>query len=159
MRSRTKLKHKYFPEGNTYRFRGTDYQNNWILTGKTTVKNGVIKENFLPKLVWVGSSQHVKIKGNASPYDGNHLYWAERTEKYSGFNHRISKLIRIQNGCCKWCGLNFTPMDVIEVDHIIPRSEGGSDKYINLQALHKHCHVQKSRFEKSVSKDLLSPKI
>lgn len=103
LRSRTKLKHKYFPEGNTYRFRGTYYQNNWILTGKTTVKNGVIKENFLPKLVWVGSSQHVKIKGNASPYDGDHLYWAERTEKCSGFNHRISKLIRIQNGCCKWC--------------------------------------------------------
>ena len=159
LRSRTKLKLKYFPEGNTYRFRGTDYQNNWILTGKTTIKNGAVKENFLPKMVWIGSSQHVKIKGNASPYDGDHLYWVERTEKYSGFNHRISKLIRIQNGCCKWCGASFTPMDVIEADHIIPRSEGGSDKYINLQALHRHCHVQKSRFEKSVSKSLLSPLI
>jgi len=156
LRSRTNLKRKYFPEGNTYCFRGRDYKNNWILTGKTITKNGVVKENFLPKIVWVGSSQHVKIKGNASPYDGNHLYWAQRTEKYSGFSHRISKLIRIQNGCCIWCKESFTPMDNIEVDHIIPRSKDGSDKYINLQALHRHCHVQKSLSEKSVSKSLLN---
>ena len=57
--------------------------------------------------------------------------------KYSGFNYRISKLIRIQNGYCKWCHERFTPMDFIEVDHKIPRSKGGSDRYENLQALHK----------------------
>lgn len=151
LRSRTKLKHKYFPEGNKYLFRGKNYQNNWILTGKALGKGGKAEENFLPKMVWVGSAQHVKIKGKASPYDGNHLYWSERTENYSGFSHRISKLIRIQKGCCNWCGKSFTPMDIIEVDHITPRSKGGSDKYKNLQALHKHCHIQKSRFEKSVS--------
>jgi len=156
LRSRTKLKLKYFPQGNTYRFRGKDYKNNWILTGQPLDKGGKLKENFLPKMVWVSSSQYVKIKGKASPYDGNHLYWAQRTEKYSGFNHRISKLIKIQNGCCKWCGVSFTPMDVIEVDHITPRSEGGSDRYKNLQALHKHCHIQKSRFDKTVSINVLS---
>jgi len=47
-------------------------------------------------------------------------------------------------------------MDVIEVDHITPRSEGGSDKYKNLQALHKYCHIQKSRFDKTVSINILS---
>jgi RNA-directed DNA polymerase len=151
LRSRTKLKLKYFPEGKSYRFREKDFKNKWVLTGQTLNKGEKVKENFLPKMVWVGSSQHVKIKGNASPYDGNHLYWAQRTEKYSGFSHRISKLIRIQNGCCKWCDVSFTPMDVIEVDHITPRSKGGTDRYKNLQALHKHCHIQKSRFEKSVS--------
>jgi group II intron reverse transcriptase/maturase len=156
LRSRTKLKHKYFPEGNTYRFRGKEYQNNWILTGQSLSKGGVMKENFLPKMVWVGSSQHVKIKGNASPYDGNHLYWAKRAEIYSRFSHRVSKLIGIQNGCCKWCGEYFTPMDAIEVDHIIPRSKGGLDRYMNLQALHGHCHIQKSRFDESVSMNLLT---
>ena len=156
LKSRTKLKLKYFPEGNSYRFRGKDYKNNWILAGQTLDKGGKVKENFLPKMAWVGSSQHVKIKGNASPYDGNHLYWAKRAEKYSGFSHRVSKLIRIQYGCCKWCGVSFTPMDVIEVDHITPRAKGGSDRYQNLQALHKHCHIQKSRYENSVSINLLS---
>jgi len=156
LRSRTKLKLKYFPEGKTYRFKGKDYKNNWILTGETLVIGGKLKENFLPKMVWIGSSQYVKIKGTASPYDGNHLYWAQRTEKYSVFNHRICKLIGIQNGCCNWCGISFTPLDVIEVDHITPRLVGGSDRYKNLQALHKHCHIQKSRFDKTVSINILS---
>ena len=151
LRARTKLKLKYFPEGKTFRFRGKDYNNNWILTGKTLIKDK-LKENFLPKMRWVQSAQYVKIKDNASPYDGNHLYWSLRTEKYSGYNHRISKLIRIQNGHCKWCKESFTPMDYIEVDHIIPRSKGGSDNYKNLQAIHKHCHIQKSRLDSSVSR-------
>ena len=42
-------------------------------------------------------------------------------------------------------------MDVIENDHIIPRSKGGPEKYTNLRALHKDCHIQKSRLEDSVS--------
>ncbi|MEM7581105.1 MAG: reverse transcriptase domain-containing protein [Cyanobacteria bacterium P01_A01_bin.80] len=70
LRSRTKLKLKYFPEGESYQFRGKTYKNNWILTGQTSVK-GRIKKNFLPKMSWIESSQHVKIKGNASPYAGN----------------------------------------------------------------------------------------
>ncbi len=148
--SRTRLKLKYFPEGQTYHFRGKDYKNNWILTGKTLIK-GKTKTNFLPKMTWIKSSTHVKIKDDASPYDGNHLYWAQRIEKYSGFNHRICKLIRIQNGYCKWCHERFTPMDCIEVNYITPRSKGGSDRYENLQVLHKHCHIQKSHLEKSMS--------
>jgi RNA-directed DNA polymerase len=153
--SRNKLKEKYFPSNKTYLFRGKNYSNNWILTGQAMVK-GKKKENFLPKMAWVGSNQHAKIKGNASPYDGNHLYWAKRMGKYSGYNHRISKLIQRQYGRCAICNEIFTPMDIIEADHIIPRSKGGPDNYNNLQALHKHCHIQKSRRDSTVSIDSLS---
>ena len=31
-----------------------------------------------------------------------------------------------------------------EVDHIIPKAEGGKDDYKNLQLLHRHCHHQKT---------------
>ena len=31
LRSRTKLKEKYFPKGKEYLFRGTTHSNNWIL--------------------------------------------------------------------------------------------------------------------------------
>lgn len=55
LRSRTKLKEKYFPSGKTFVFKGKSYKNNWILVGQTKVKEE-IKENFLPKMVWVGSS-------------------------------------------------------------------------------------------------------
>lgn len=154
LRSRTKLKNKYFPSGKTYTFRGKSYSNNWVLVGET-VLNGQKKEVFLPKMSWVCSSQYVKIRGNASPYNGDHPYWAVRMEKYSGFGHSLSKLIKGQYGLCAICKEPFTPMDAIEIDHIVPRSKRGSDKYSNLQALHKHCHVQKSSKE-SVSLDLLS---
>jgi RNA-directed DNA polymerase len=151
LRSREKLVAKYFSQGESFRFRGKDHKDNWVLTGKTKDKNGKELTNFLPKVSWVTSSEHVKIAGDASPYNGDHIYWALRTEKYSGFSHRISKLLKIQGGRCTRCNQNFTPTDIIEVDHIIPRTKGGSDNYKNLQVLHKHCHIQKSRTDNSVS--------
>lgn len=146
--SRTKLKLKYFPEGKQYIFRGKAYRNNWVLTGQAKAKHGKVKENFLPKMSWVASTQHIKIKETASPYDGNHLYWAQRTEKYSGYSYRVCKLIQMQKGKCVRCGQHFQPSDVIEADHIIPSAVGGRDTYSNLQALHKHCHIQKSRIDR-----------
>jgi 5-methylcytosine-specific restriction endonuclease McrA len=32
----------------------------------------------------------------------------------------------------------------LEIDHIIPRSQGGLDEFENLQLLHRHCHDAKS---------------
>ena len=81
LRSRTKLKLKYFPEGKSYRFREKTYKNNWILTGKTVIK-GKKKENFLPKMLWVGSSKYMPIEENKSPFDGDHIYWCNRAKKY-----------------------------------------------------------------------------
>jgi RNA-directed DNA polymerase len=150
LHSRTKIKEKYFPSGKEYLFRGNKHFNNWVLWGQTKVKGGEIQEIFLPKLSWVSSCRHVKIQGTASPYDGNHLYWAKRMEKYSGFNHSVSKLIKMQYGRCAICQQYFTPVDVVEIDHIVPRAKGGSSRFKNLQALHKHCHIQKSRRESTV---------
>jgi len=47
--SRTGLKEKYFPSGNTYTFRSKKYQNNWILVGQTLNKSdGKMKQKKLP---------------------------------------------------------------------------------------------------------------
>lgn len=154
LRSRTKLRDKYFPKGKKYLFRGKNHENNWILWGQTKEKHGNIREIFLPKLSWVASRQYVKIKGTASPYDGNHLYWAKRMEKYSGYSHSISRLIKRQYGRCTICQQPFLATDVIEIDHIVPRAKGGSSRFKNLQALHKHCHVQKSRQDNIVNSSI-----
>lgn len=155
LRSRGKLREKYFPKGKEYLFRGKRHTNNWVLWGQTKEKVGKMQDIFLPKLSWVASNQYRKIKGTAFPYDGNHLYWGKRMEKYSGFSHSISRLIKTQYGQCTICQQSFLPMDIIEIDHIVPRAKGGSDQYKNLQVLHKHCHVQKSRHENTVSSSLL----
>ena len=152
LQSRTKIKAKYFPSGNTYLFRGNQYKSNWILTGRITdKKTGEIKQNYLPKMSWVKFIKHVKIQGKASPYDGNNQYWAQRTAKYSDYSYKIKKLIQKQEGRCAICGIEFTSMDIIEADYIIPRLKGKSEKCNNFQALHKHCHIKKSWIGQSVS--------
>jgi RNA-directed DNA polymerase len=154
LRSRIKLREKYFPQGKEYLFRGKRHSNNWVLWGQTKGKDGKMLERFLPKLSWVASRRYVKIKGTSSPYDGNYLYWARRMEQYSGYSHSISRLIKRQYGRCAICQQSFLPMDVIEMDHILPRAKGGLDRFNNLQALHKHCHIQKSRQERSIDSSL-----
>ena len=41
----------------------------------------------------------------------------------------------------------FTTSDLIEIDHIVPRSLGGKDEYKNLQLLHRHCHDDKTALD------------
>jgi RNA-directed DNA polymerase len=36
----------------------------------------------------------------------------------------------------------------MEIDHKIPRSQGGKDSYDNLQLLHGHCHDAKTAADK-----------
>jgi RNA-directed DNA polymerase len=80
---RNTVKEKYFPSGRTYSFKGRNHKDNWILVGKEKEKDGKIKENFLPHIVWVPSENFSKVKENKSPFDGDLIYWSLRTAKYS----------------------------------------------------------------------------
>ena len=92
----------------------------------------------------IAIQRHVKVKGNASPYDGNLLYWAERLQQSHPLTmNRLGTLLHKQQGKCRWCELLFQEGDLIEIDHITPRSEGGTDELSNLFALHRHCHDQR----------------
>jgi RNA-directed DNA polymerase len=108
-----------------------------------------VKKNFLPKLSWIKSRKWVKVKGNRSPFDGDHIYWATRMTSYRRLPTRTSKLLKQQKGICTLCRTRFQLDSVMEVDHIIPRALGGKDQYTNLQLLHKHCHVRKTRIDRT----------
>lgn len=84
--------------------------------------------------------RHIKVKGAASPYDGDLLYWSQRLKTHPLFNGVKGALLRKQEGKCRWCGLLFQDTDVIEIDHITPRSEGGGEELSNKFLLHRHCH-------------------
>lgn len=92
-------------------------------------------------------SRHTKVKGNKSPFDGDLVYWGQRLAKHPELSTRVAKLLRRQNGKCQLCGLYFQDGDLMEIDHIQPRLEGGKDVYTNLQLLHRHCHDVKSAFD------------
>jgi RNA-directed DNA polymerase len=88
--------------------------------------------------------RHVKVRGSKSPYDGDWVYWVKRKERHPELPTRVAKLVKRQSGRCSWCGLYFTSEDWLEVDHVIPTTMGGRDRYDNWQLLHKHCHHQKT---------------
>ncbi|MDJ1183361.1 group II intron reverse transcriptase/maturase [Roseofilum casamattae] len=88
--------------------------------------------------------RHTKVRGNASPFDGDDIYWATRLGRHPQMPIKISKLLKKQKGKCNICGLTFKDGDVMEVDHIIPKSKGGKNEYKNYQLLHGHCHDTKT---------------
>ena len=90
------------------------------------------------------NTDYVKVKGKASPFDGNFIYWSQRLGKHPEIPIRVATLLKIQKGVCPYCGHSFRDGDKMEVDHIIPRAIGGKDEYKNLQLLHRHCHQKKT---------------
>jgi RNA-directed DNA polymerase len=139
------IKQKYFPSGNTWTFQSRTYKDNWTLYGSTKKKGGKLTTVFLPHLNWIQSIKHIKIIGNKSPYDGDHLYWTKRLAKYSNLPLSMVKLMKSQDFKCAYCNQLFSLDEQLEVDHIKPKSKGGSDHYNNLQLLHRICHLVKTR--------------
>ncbi|WP_293076887.1 group II intron maturase-specific domain-containing protein, partial [Okeania sp. SIO3B5] len=104
------VRQKYFPSIGT---------RNWVLNDGEYILN---LHSDVPIV------RHIKVKGNKSPYDGDWTYWSNRIGKYPGVRKEVTTLLKRQKGKCASCGLTFRPNDLIEVDHIKPRSEGGSTR-------------------------------
>lgn len=154
---KTTIKQKYFPSGNTYNFDGHAHQDNWILVGKKKIKDDWV-DTHLPHIVWVVSKNHTKVQGEKSPFDGDHIYWAKRSRKYSIYPTRTQNLMKMQGFKCALCKQNFSQLDKLEIDHITPRALGGLDEYSNLQLLHLHCHIKKTKGDLILIQEALNKK-
>ncbi|MEG4397354.1 group II intron reverse transcriptase/maturase [Microcoleus sp. BROC3] len=119
--------------------------NNWVFaTGEG---------NNPLKLIQHSSTEikrYVKVKGMASPYDGDWIYWSSRMGVHPEIPARVAKLLKRQKGKCTHCDNYFKDGDSIEVDHIIPKSKGGKESYDNWQLLHRHCHDTKTASDGSL---------
>lgn len=123
----------------------TIQSNNWVFGSKS---NNEIKLR-LQQHSKISIKRHAKVKGNASPFDGNLIYWAQKTGKSLLIPDYKARLIREQHGHCGICGDLFIPDDIIERDHIIPKSLGGLNRRDNVHAVHRYCHQQKTKRERS----------
>ncbi len=93
--------------------------------------------------------RHKKIRGTASPYDGNLLYWSQRLKTHPLMHTRRAKLLQRQQGKCRWCGLLFRDGDCMEVDHIDRNHD--NDVLSNLMLIHLHCHDERhSKLTKTI---------
>jgi RNA-directed DNA polymerase len=90
------------------------------------------------------SQDYVKVRGTASLYDGNLLYWAKRLKQHPLVNNERAKLLKMQQWQCPRCGLYFKDGDLLEVDHSIPTALGGEDDMSNKWVYHRHCHDEKT---------------
>lgn len=88
--------------------------------------------------------RHIKVQGAKSPYDGDWSYWTIRMGRHPEAPPRVAAMVRRQKGRCPLCGLYLRSEDVLEVDHLLPRSQGGGHHRRNLQLIHRHCHDVKT---------------
>ncbi len=118
---------------------------NWVFATKEAGENPLrLLDHARIKI-----ARHIKVAGVASPYDGNLVYWSTRMGNNPEMPKRVASLLKWQKGKCTHCGLFFRENDVMEIDHIIPKSQGGKDEYKNWQLLHRHCHDTKTVLDSS----------
>lgn len=86
------------------------------------------------------------VKFKNSPDDPTlKLYWEKRDEKeFLRFNilskQKLAKKTKFK---CTICKQSLVGEEALEVDHIIPVSQGGTNQYENLRLLHTSCHIQR----------------
>jgi RNA-directed DNA polymerase len=85
--------------------------------------------------------RYTKVKGTASPYDGNLLYWSQRLKSHPLMHETKARLLQKQQGKCRWCELHFQDGDLMEVDHI--DRDHDHNHLSNKMLLHRHCHDER----------------
>lgn len=88
----------------------------------------------------VGRNRYVKVRKGKSPYDGDTRYWNNRWKANASPTQRT--LHNQQNGKCAWCKGTIHVGQVVEIDHIVPKKDGGSNTIKNLRLVHCYCHDQ-----------------
>lgn len=79
----------------------------------------------------------VKIKANASIYDGNLIYFAKRISLTNPRIKSLRNLIVKQKYSCTHCGLLMLPNYVIELHHILDENGNRTGE---IHFVHGHCH-------------------
>ena len=116
---------------------------NWVFSGETTDN----RELQLVRAADVAIKRHIKIRGDANPYDPeDECYFDQRLRmKWLMGEKGVGKLRRLwlqQAGICPLCQQKLTNKAECELHHIVRRVDGGSDNLANLVLLHPNCHQQ-----------------
>ena len=119
---------------------------NWVFYGLLATKEGVV-ENYLLYPAYVPIKRHVKIKGEANPYDPA---WEVYFEKRLGVKmvhnlkgkRQLIALWKEQKGICPICQQKITKLTGWHNHHLVWRVNGGKDSADNRVLLHPNCHRQ-----------------
>ena len=142
------LKKKYFEK------RGT---REWCFFGETCDDQGQLHKAWLYHARSTPIRRHVKVKGEANPYDpAFETYFEEREGSHMRETFRGTRTLRYiwheQRGLCTVCRLPITRTTGWRLHHCVPLVQGGSKSAENRLLLHPECHDKVHRLTLSVSK-------
>jgi RNA-directed DNA polymerase len=132
------IKGKYFgPVGNR----------NWVFTGEIGDTTGKPKKVYLRIASYTQIKRHIKIKGDANPYDPTWESYFEHRSGIKAANNlqgraKLLSLWKSQNGICPVCNTKITEITGWHSHHIVWKSKGGNDALANQVLLHPNCHNQ-----------------
>src|SRR6266852_2605349 len=115
---------------------------NWVFFG--TVEE---QTRYLARATDVPIIRHVKIQGEANPYDPAwESYFEKRLDVHMAATlkgkHWLHTLWKEQEGLCPICNQKITKITGWHSHHLLWRSRGGSDTAENRVLLHPTCHQQ-----------------
>src|SRR5215470_1454526 len=150
-KSSTWLKEKYFE-----RNRG----HNWCLFGERCDDEGQSSKIRLYRAKSTPIKRHIKVKGEANPYDSAYETYFEAREGAHMLNtFRGTQTLRFlwmeQHGLCPLCNIKITRITGWRLHHCVPLVKGGSKSADNRVLLHPECHDRVHRQHLSVSKPRL----
>jgi RNA-directed DNA polymerase len=119
----------------------------WVFYGTVEGKDGTTQTVYLLKASSVPIKRHIKIKGEANPYDSAWEEYFERRldvkiETTLKGRRQLLTLYKEQEGICPICHQEITEITEWHRHHIIWKSNGGKDTTENLVLLHPECHRQ-----------------
>ncbi len=98
-------------------------------------KSVILVKKAFPAVKY-SENKFVNVKGIASPYDGNLVYWSKRnSDLYNGLS---ASLLKSQNHTCAYCGHKFLTDEDVHLHHIDENHNNWKRK--NLIMIHQSCH-------------------
>ena len=132
----------------------------WSFFGETCDDEGRPNKVWLYYAKSTPIKRHVKVKGEANPYDPTYeTYFEEREGAHMLETFRGTRTLRYlwyeQRGLCTQCDTRITRITGWRLHYCVPRVMGGSTGATNCVLLHPECHDRVHRQRLPVSKPRL----
>ena len=132
----------------------------WSFFGETCDDEGRPNKVWLYHAMSTPIKRHVKVKGEANPYDPTYeTYFEEREGAHMLETFRGTRTLRYlwyeQRGLCTLCNTKITRITGWRLHYCVSRVMGGSTGATNRVLLHPECHDRVHRQRLSVSKPRL----
>ena len=135
----------------------------WSFFGEVLDDAGQPKKIWLLRASSTTIKRHIKIQGDANPYDPAYeTYFEKREEVHMRESFRGTRILRFlwyeQRGLCPVCNIKITRISGWSLHYCVARTMGGSTSAENCLLLHPECHDRVHRQRLSVSKPRLLPR-